>query len=69
MYSVYCRRLNQCVWRVAQATCCQPRQLVAWVAQQQEEQLHNRFDLIDNLLAFGHRQFLPVPPVKNHPLT
>jgi hypothetical protein len=40
-----------------------PRQLVAWVAQQQEEQLHNRFDLIEDLPAFGHRQFLPVPPV------
>jgi hypothetical protein len=41
-----------------------PRQLVAWVAQQQEEQLHNLFDIIEDLLAFGHRQFLPVPPVK-----
>jgi hypothetical protein len=50
-------------WRVAQATCCQPRQLVAWVAKQQEEQLHNLFDIIEDLLAFGHRQFLPVPPV------
>jgi hypothetical protein len=40
-----------------------PRQLVAWVAQQQEEQLHNRLDLIEDLLAFGHRQFLPVPPI------
>jgi hypothetical protein len=50
---------------VAQATCCQPRQLVAWVAQQQEEQSHNLFDIIEDLLAFGHRQFLPVPPVKD----
>ncbi|MGD9365756.1 MAG: hypothetical protein PVH87_08685, partial [Desulfobacteraceae bacterium] len=68
-----------------------PRQQVAWVAQQQEEQLTNRFDIdllrpnqqklpvperIDRFLsaaaqppvinedlpAFGHRQFLPVPP-------
>jgi hypothetical protein len=31
--------------------------------QQQEEELNNRFDIIEDLLAFGHRQFLPVPPV------
>ncbi len=43
----------------------QPRQLVAWVAQQQEEELNNRFDMLENLPAFGHRQFLPVPPVKD----
>jgi hypothetical protein len=39
------------------------RQRVAWVAQQQEERLHKRFDFIENLLTFGHRQSLPVPPV------
>jgi hypothetical protein len=41
-----------------------PGQLVAWVAQQREEHWHNRLDIIEDLLAFGHRQFLPVPPVK-----
>jgi hypothetical protein len=37
------------------------RQLVAWVAQQQEEELNDRLDIVEDLPAFGHRQFLPVP--------